>query len=40
MKIPERLKPLLEDVLIDDVTRQLMNGKKAVLAAYGKLWKC
>ncbi len=29
MKIPERLKPLLEDGLIDDVTRQLMSGKEA-----------
>ena len=31
MKIPERLKPLLEDGLIDDVTRQLMNGKEAMV---------
>ena len=31
MKIPERLKPLLEDGLIDDVTRQLMSGKEAMV---------
>ena len=29
MKIPPRLQPLLEDGLIDDVTRQLMSGKEA-----------
>lgn len=31
MKIPERLKPLLEDGLIDNVTRQLMSGKEAMV---------
>jgi RIO kinase 1 len=29
LKIPHRLQPLLEDGLIDDVTRQLMSGKEA-----------
>jgi RIO kinase 1 len=31
MKIPERLKPLVEDGLIDDVLRQLMSGKEAAV---------
>ena len=31
MKIPPRLQPLLEDGLIDDVTRQLMSGKEAMV---------
>ena len=31
MKIPDRLKPLVEDGLIDDVTRQLMSGKEAMV---------
>jgi RIO kinase 1 len=31
MKIPRRLQPLLEDGLIDDVTRQLMSGKEAMV---------
>ncbi len=31
MKIPQRLQPLLEDGLIDDVTRQLMSGKEAMV---------
>jgi RIO kinase 1 len=31
MKIPYRLQPLLEDGLIDDVTRQLMSGKEAMV---------
>ena len=31
MKIPPRLLPLLEDGLIDDVTRQLMSGKEAMV---------
>ncbi len=31
MKIPSRLQPLLEDGLIDDVTRQLMSGKEAMV---------
>ena len=31
MKIPPRLQPLLEDGLIDDVTRQLMSGKEALV---------
>jgi RIO kinase 1 len=31
MKIPKRLEPLLEDGLIDDVTRQLMSGKEAMV---------
>jgi RIO kinase 1 len=31
MKIPPRLQPLLEDALIDDVTRQLMSGKEAMV---------
>ncbi len=31
MKIPKRLQPLLEDGLIDDVTRQLMSGKEAMV---------
>jgi RIO kinase 1 len=31
MKIPARLQPLLEDGLIDDVTRQLMSGKEAMV---------
>jgi RIO kinase 1 len=31
MKIPKRLRPLLEEGLIDGVTRQLMSGKEAVV---------
>ena len=31
MKTPARLQPLLEDGLIDDVTRQLMSGKEAMV---------
>ncbi len=31
MKIPERLKPLVEDGLVDDVIRQLMSGKEAMV---------
>ncbi|MGB2833253.1 MAG: PA4780 family RIO1-like protein kinase [Methylotenera sp.] len=31
MKIPNRLQPLVEDGLIDDVTRQLMSGKEAMV---------
>ncbi|MBC7755241.1 MAG: serine protein kinase RIO [Bdellovibrio sp.] len=31
MKIPHRLQPLLEDGFIDDVTRQLMSGKEAMV---------
>lgn len=31
MKIPYRLQPLLEDGLIDDVIRQLMSGKEAMV---------
>ena len=31
MKIPRRLEPLLEDGLIDGVTRQLMSGKEAMV---------
>jgi RIO kinase 1 len=31
MKIPKRLQPLVEDGLIDDVTRQLMSGKEAMV---------
>ena len=31
MKIPHRLQPLVEDGLIDDVTRQLMSGKEAMV---------
>lgn len=31
MKIPKRLMPLLEDGLIDDVIRQLMSGKEAMV---------
>lgn len=31
MKIPKRLAPLLEDGLIDDVIRQLMSGKEAMV---------
>jgi RIO kinase 1 len=31
MKIPHRLEPLLEDGLIDDVIRQLMSGKEAMV---------
>jgi RIO kinase 1 len=31
MKIPKRLQPLLEDGLIDDVSRQLMSGKEAMV---------
>ena len=31
MKIPYRLQPLLEDGLIDNVTRQLMSGKEAMV---------
>jgi RIO kinase 1 len=31
MKIPNRLQPLVEDGLIDDVIRQLMSGKEAMV---------
>ena len=31
MKIPKRLEPLLEDGLIDEVVRQLMSGKEAMV---------
>ncbi|MSP86275.1 MAG: serine protein kinase RIO [Methylotenera sp.] len=31
MKTPQRLEPLLEDGLIDDVIRQLMSGKEATV---------
>jgi len=31
MKIPKRIQPLVEDGLIDDVTRQLMSGKEATV---------
>jgi RIO kinase 1 len=31
MKIPERLRPLLEEGLIDAVSRQLMSGKEAMV---------
>ena len=31
MKIPKRLKPLIEDGVIDDVVRQLMSGKEATV---------
>ena len=31
MKVPTRLEPLLEDGLIDDVVRQLMSGKEAMV---------
>jgi RIO kinase 1 len=31
MKIPKRLEPLIEDGLIDDVIRQLMSGKEAMV---------
>lgn len=31
MKIPHRLQPLLEDGLIDEVSRQLMSGKEAMV---------
>ena len=31
MKIPPRLQPLLEDGLIDEVNRQLMSGKEAMV---------
>jgi len=31
MKIPHRLQPLVEDGLIDSVTRQLMSGKEAMV---------
>ena len=31
MKIPKRLEPLVEDGLIDEVTRQLMSGKEAMV---------
>lgn len=31
MKIPQRLQPLLEDGLIDEVNRQLMSGKEAMV---------
>lgn len=31
MKIPPRLQPLVEDGLVDDVTRQLMSGKEAMV---------
>jgi len=31
MKVPERLRPLLEEGLIDSVVRQLMSGKEAMV---------
>ena len=31
MKIPKRLEPLIEDGLIDEVMRQLMSGKEAMV---------
>ncbi|HEX4328488.1 MAG TPA: serine protein kinase RIO, partial [Burkholderiales bacterium] len=31
MKIPKRLVPLIEDGLIDEVMRQLMSGKEAMV---------
>lgn len=31
MKIPQRLEPLVEDGLVDDVIRQLMSGKEATV---------
>ncbi|HSC75010.1 MAG TPA: PA4780 family RIO1-like protein kinase [Pseudomonadales bacterium] len=31
MKIPERIKPLIEDGIIDDVLRQLKSGKEAAV---------
>ena len=31
MKIPKRLAPLVEDGLVDEVIRQLMSGKEAVV---------
>lgn len=31
MKIPARLQPLVEDGLVDDVVRQLMSGKEAMV---------
>jgi RIO kinase 1 len=31
MKIPNRLQPLVEDGLVDDVVRQLMSGKEAMV---------
>src|SRR4051812_38812154 len=31
MKIPARLQPLVEDGLIDEVVRQLMSGKEAMV---------
>jgi len=31
MKIPKRLEPLVEDGLVDDVIRQLMSGKEAMV---------
>ncbi|MAY43578.1 MULTISPECIES: PA4780 family RIO1-like protein kinase [unclassified Neptuniibacter] len=31
MKIPKRIKPLVEDGLVDEVLRQLMSGKEAVV---------
>ena len=31
MKIPKRLEPLVEDGLVDEVTRQLMSGKEAMV---------
>ena len=31
MKIPKRLEPLVEEGLIDEVMRQLMSGKEAVV---------
>ena len=31
MKIPKRLQPLVEDGLVDDVIRQLMSGKEAMV---------
>ena len=31
MKIPARLQPLVDDGLVDDVIRQLMSGKEAMV---------
>ena len=31
MKIPKRIQPLVEDGLVDEVTRQLMSGKEATV---------
>ena len=31
MKIPRRLQPLVDDGIVDSVTRQLMSGKEAMV---------